>query len=66
MSRFVAGLLKTAMQTVYQHEKRSILRYIESISELEDYISSTQGNLVKSVSIHTSNQPKATRSNFED
>ena len=41
MSRFVTGLLNTAMQTVYKHEKRSIIRYVEEMSEIENYISST-------------------------
>jgi hypothetical protein len=29
MSRFAAGLVKTAMETVYPYEKESILKYIE-------------------------------------
>lgn len=29
MSRFVAGLISTAMKTVYQFERRIIIRYIE-------------------------------------
>jgi hypothetical protein len=45
------------MQTIYQHEKRGILRYIESIPELDDFITSTQGNLIKSATIHSSHKP---------
>jgi len=38
MSRFVAGLISTAMKTVYQYEKRIIVRYIEEQRELDNYI----------------------------
>jgi hypothetical protein len=39
MKRFVAGLLKTAMQTVYKFEGESLSNYIASIdSGVVDYI----------------------------
>jgi hypothetical protein len=39
MKRFVAGLLKTAMQTVYKFEEESLSNYIASIdSGVVDYI----------------------------
>lgn len=49
MKRFVAGLLKTAMQTVYKFEEESLTNYITSIDTgVVDYIMSTQQGLVKS------------------
>jgi len=42
MSRFVAGLLSTAMKTVYPHEEQQILVYIESLPNLENFITKTQ------------------------
>jgi hypothetical protein len=48
MKRFVAGLLKTAMQTVYKFEEESLSNYIASIDTgVVDYIKSTQQGLVK-------------------
>ena len=41
MSRFVAGLLNTAMQTVYAYEKRSIILYMEELADIDNYIHST-------------------------
>jgi hypothetical protein len=49
MKRFVAGLLKTAMQTVYKFEEESLANYIASIDTgVVDYIKATQQGLVKS------------------
>ena len=42
--------MNTAMQTIYQHEKRGIVRYTESMDEIDEFINSTQGNLIKSCS----------------
>lgn len=48
MKRFVAGLLKTAMQTVYKFEEESLNKYVASIdSGIIDYIQHTQQGLVK-------------------
>ena len=33
MARFTAGLLKTAMKNVYQHEKQSLLAYINQLDD---------------------------------
>ena len=33
MSRFTAGLLKTAMQQIYYHEKDAIINYIEQMEQ---------------------------------
>lgn len=48
MKRFVAGLLKTAMQTVYKFEEESLSKYVASIdSGIIDYIQHTQQGFVK-------------------
>ncbi len=48
MKRFVAGLLKTAMQTVYKFEEESLTKYVASIdSGIIDYIQHTQQGFVK-------------------
>jgi hypothetical protein len=50
MKRFVAGLLKTAMQTVYPHEAESIRTYCSVMdSNIIDHINQTQQ--VKSQSV---------------
>jgi hypothetical protein len=52
MKRFVAGLLKTAMQTVYKFEEESLANYIASIDTgVVEYIKATQQGLVKSIKI---------------
>ena len=40
MSRFTAGLLKTAMQQIYKHEQEMIKRYIDMLEaeKIIDYI----------------------------
>jgi hypothetical protein len=39
MKRFVAGLLKTAMQTVYKFEEESIKQYLASLeSGIVDFV----------------------------
>lgn len=58
MSRFAAGLLNTAMQTLYQHEKRGILRYIEEFAELDNYLQSTQASHIKQVLTYAPKQER--------
>jgi len=44
MKRFVAGLLKTAMQTVYKFEAEAIQQYIASYeSGIVDFVLQSQG-----------------------
>ena len=49
MSRFTAGLLKTAMQQIYQHEKDAITKYIEKMEQgkVVDYIRSTNQDKIQ-------------------
>lgn len=50
MSRFTAGLLKTAMQQIYKHEVDYIKKYIEHVEkgDLDGYIKSTNGDRIQS------------------
>ena len=50
MSRFTAGLLKTAMQQIYKHEVDYIKKYIEHVEkgDLDSYIKSTNGDRIQS------------------
>ena len=41
MARFTAGLLTTAMQTIYKFEEQAMLRYLEQ-PDLADFIARTQ------------------------
>jgi hypothetical protein len=48
MKRFVGGLLKTAMNTVYKHEEQALREYIQSLeTDPLEYIVKTQGANVK-------------------
>jgi hypothetical protein len=48
MKRFVAGLLKTAMQTVYKFEEASIAKYCEAMdTNIIEYIKQTQQPYLK-------------------
>ena len=46
MARFVSGLLKSAMQTVYQFEEQSIANYIKQMdsSRISTYIKSVSSD----------------------
>ena len=48
MSRFTAGLLKTAMQQIYKYEASYIQKYVEQIDaeSLSDYIKETNGDKI--------------------
>jgi len=41
MSRFVSGLLATAMQTIYSHEEQQIKAITENINEFSNFILKT-------------------------
>lgn len=57
MARFTAGLLKTAMKSIYEHEKGSILAYIAKLDEgsVGDHIQETQGTSVLSRATKSAN-----------
>jgi len=50
MSRFTSGLLKTAMQTIYDHEKKPLLDYINEMEKgnITDYIMQSCGDKIES------------------
>ena len=51
MSRFTAGLLKTAMQQIYKHEEEWIQRYIEQMDagNISDYIKQTNSDKIQNL-----------------
>jgi hypothetical protein len=51
MARFVSGLLKTAMQTVYDNEQELLAEYIRQLDSgnLIPYIRSVSGDKLKSI-----------------